>query len=319
MNHANRACHASSRTNAFPPVLFSSGQLELMLCSHPTGFDACEGWDEFGRVETQPEEESHEEIALDALRGAGFVSPEGSGDAVDVMAMLQGVAAGGAGADEGSDSNGGERSSVPAAARPGRLSYVEESRARSKSQIGDGGGGFGAPGAGANGKKTTGATMNAGSSRGRNADPVAKLTQMLNTERARRVALETQLAANLETLQHLQAAVPLSADASGPDAAQAQRRKMLAAMGERSMTMAPRRGRSGTPNRSLRKMASAKEQGRNSFESDNSRHSDSRPGSLTNVDTDAIMRELERRQKLPAKTALGGGASGGNDGEASNN
>ena len=30
MNHANRACHASSRTNAFPPVLFSSGRSVLV-------------------------------------------------------------------------------------------------------------------------------------------------------------------------------------------------------------------------------------------------------------------------------------------------
>ena len=199
----------------FPQVRFSSGALELTLCSHPTGFDASEGWDEYGRVDNLPK------------RPVAKAAPSGSVAAA--IAEAPGAGAAGRGEGEGAAGEGDEDGAplTPTAAL--RL-------AGAASAFADPGGGMASSrrasrrrGSSSSGSTGVEASISGAS---RSGDPVAVLSAKLSAERQRRVAIEAQLAATVASLRTFEAeSLRTRETMRGPTAGQAaktQRRALIA-------------------------------------------------------------------------------------------
>lgn len=199
----------------FPQVRFSSGALELTLCSHPTGFDASEGWDEYGRVDNLPK------------RPVAKAAPSGSVAAA--IAEAPGAGAAGRGEGEGAAGEGDEDGAplTPTAAL--RL-------AGAASAFADPSGGMASSrrasrrrGSSSSGSTGVEASISGAS---RSGDPVAVLSAKLSAERQRRVAIEAQLAATVASLRTFEAeSLRTRETMRGPTAGQAaktQRRALIA-------------------------------------------------------------------------------------------
>ena len=199
----------------FPKVRFSSGALEVTLCSHPTGFDASEGWDEYGRVDNLPK------------RPVAKAAPSGSVAAA--IAEAPGAGAAGRGEGEGAAGEGDEDGAplTPTAAL--RL-------AGAASAFADPSGGMASSrrasrrrGSSSSGSTGVEASISGAS---RSGDPVAVLSAKLSAERQRRVAIEAQLAATVASLRTFEAeSLRTRETMRGPTAGQAaktQRRALIA-------------------------------------------------------------------------------------------